>query len=89
MFTLRFDLGQAVDRQRMASLYRHARVLRHDEADGHVTLDVEIPRRFAERLGPLLKQGGVFAAFGALHLHGARGVPALLERGGFRVTRVR
>ncbi|HSD61481.1 MAG TPA: TraB/GumN family protein [Burkholderiales bacterium] len=45
--------------------------------------------RFAERLAPLLKQGGVFAAFGALHLYGPRGVPALLERRGFRVTRVR
>jgi uncharacterized protein YbaP (TraB family) len=45
--------------------------------------------RFAERLAPLLEGGGVFAAFGALHLYGPRGVPALLERRGFRVTRVR
>ncbi len=45
--------------------------------------------RFAERLAPLLKRGGVFAAFGALHLYGPRGVPALLERRGFRVTPVR
>lgn len=45
--------------------------------------------RFAERLAPLLNQGGVFAAFGALHLYGPRGVPALLERRGFRVTRTR
>lgn len=45
--------------------------------------------RFAERLAPLLRQGGVFAAFGALHLYGPRGVPALLERQGFRVTRAR
>ncbi|HET9701633.1 MAG TPA: TraB/GumN family protein [Burkholderiales bacterium] len=45
--------------------------------------------RFAARLAPLLRQGGAFAAFGALHLYGARGVPALLERQGFRVTRVR
>lgn len=44
--------------------------------------------RFAERLAPLLKQGRVFAAFGALHLYGERGVPALLERHGFRVSRV-
>lgn len=45
--------------------------------------------RFALRLAPLLKQGGVFAGFGALHLYGGRGVPALLRDGGFRVTRVR
>jgi hypothetical protein len=30
-------------------------------------------RRFAARLAPLLRKGGVFAAFGALHLHGAEG----------------
>ena len=45
-------------------------------------------RRFAERLVPLLREGGVFAAVGALHLYGARGVPSLLQKGGFRVTRV-
>lgn len=45
--------------------------------------------RFAERLEPLLRQGGLFAAFGALHLYGERGVPALLVRRGFRVQPVR
>jgi uncharacterized protein YbaP (TraB family) len=49
----------------------------------------ERSERFAERLAPLLRQGGVFAAFGALHLYGSRGVPALLEHRGLRVTRVR
>lgn len=44
--------------------------------------------RFAERLVPLLREGGVLAVFGALHLEGERGVPALLQRKGFRVTRV-
>lgn len=42
--------------------------------------------RFAQRLAPLLRRGGVFAAFGALHLYGERGAPALLLRRGFRVT---
>lgn len=46
-------------------------------------------RRFAERLTPLLRRGGVFAAFGALHLYGDRGVPALLRAQGWRVTAVR
>lgn len=45
-------------------------------------------RRFAERLAPELEQGGVFAAFGALHLYGEQGVPSLLSQRGFRVTRV-
>jgi uncharacterized protein len=44
--------------------------------------------RFAERLVSLLREGGVFAMFGALHLYGERGVPALLERQGFRLQRV-
>lgn len=46
-------------------------------------------RRFAERLVPLLARGGVFAAFGALHLHGEDGVPALLRQRGWRVTPLR
>jgi hypothetical protein len=45
--------------------------------------------RFAKRLAPLIRKGGVFAAFGALHLYGERGVPALLQGQGLRVTRVR
>lgn len=46
-------------------------------------------RRFADRLVPLLASGGVFAAFGALHLHGENGVPALLRQRGWRVTPLR
>lgn len=41
--------------------------------------------RMAERLAPLIAQGSVFAAFGALHLYGERGVPSLLARRGFSV----
>lgn len=44
--------------------------------------------RFAGRLAPLLREGGAFAAMGALHLFGDRGVPSLLKKQGFRVTRV-
>ncbi len=44
-------------------------------------------RRFADRLAPLLRQGRVFAAFGAMHLYGERGVLALLAQHGFRVRR--
>ncbi len=45
-------------------------------------------QRFAERLVPLLERGGAFAAFGALHLYGPRGVPALLTARGYKVTRI-
>jgi uncharacterized protein YbaP (TraB family) len=44
--------------------------------------------RMAERAEPRLKEGGAFIAVGALHLYGASGVLALLERQGWRVTRV-
>ena len=44
--------------------------------------------RMAERAEPRLNEGGAFIAVGALHLHGERGVLALLERRGWRLTRV-
>ncbi len=44
--------------------------------------------RFVERLEPLLKRGGVFAAFGALHLFGDKGVLSLLAQRGFRLKRI-
>jgi len=45
-------------------------------------------RRFADRLAPLIDRGNCFAAFGALHLYGKRGVPALLAARGYKVMRV-
>ncbi|HEY0721255.1 MAG TPA: TraB/GumN family protein [Gammaproteobacteria bacterium] len=39
--------------------------------------------RMAQRLVPLLKQGGVFVAVGALHLPGEQGLIALLRERGF------
>jgi len=44
--------------------------------------------RMVERMEARLTEGGAFIAMGALHLYGSRGVPALLEQKGYRVTRV-
>jgi uncharacterized protein YbaP (TraB family) len=44
--------------------------------------------RMVERMQPTLGQGRAFIAIGALHLYGERGVLALLERRGYKVTRV-
>jgi len=43
-------------------------------------------RRMAERMAPLLKQGGAFIAVGAAHLPGETGLLRLLEKAGYRVT---
>jgi GTP-binding protein HflX len=52
VFTLEFDTDRPADAERVARLYRHARVLRHQQSDARVTLDVEIPRRLVDTLLP-------------------------------------
>jgi hypothetical protein len=44
--------------------------------------------RMAERSEARLREGGAFIAVGALHLYGDAGVLSLLEKRGYRVTRV-
>jgi uncharacterized protein YbaP (TraB family) len=44
--------------------------------------------RMAERAKQRLKEGGAFIAVGALHLYGEKGVLALLQKQGYRVTKV-
>lgn len=45
-------------------------------------------RRMVEHMQPQLTQGNAFIAVGALHLYGEKGILGLLERDGWRVTRV-
>jgi 50S ribosomal subunit-associated GTPase HflX len=50
--TLTFDPGDPTDRERIARLHRHARVLIHETRDGEVSIVADIPRRL---LGQLIK----------------------------------
>ncbi|MBA3624359.1 MAG: TraB/GumN family protein [Methylibium sp.] len=57
----------------------------HDDLIEHLLLRRNA--RMVERLLPHLRQGGAFAAMGALHLHGEQGLPARLARLGWSVER--
>jgi 50S ribosomal subunit-associated GTPase HflX len=46
--TLDFDGGDA-DREQIAQVYRVGRILRHVSADGHVSIEAEVPRRVLDR----------------------------------------
>jgi uncharacterized protein YbaP (TraB family) len=45
-------------------------------------------RRMVDRMARHLKQGGAFVAVGALHLSGENGILSLLEKHGYKVSRV-
>ena len=46
---LEFDAASAADRDRIAQLYRFARILRHVSADNRVSIEAELPRRMLGR----------------------------------------
>jgi GTP-binding protein HflX len=48
--TATFDPADPADRERIARLYRHARVLVHEARDGHVSIVADVPRRLLARL---------------------------------------
>jgi GTP-binding protein HflX len=48
--TLEFDGTSEADRERIALVYRHARVLGHVSVDGRVSIEAEVPRRLLDRL---------------------------------------
>jgi GTP-binding protein HflX len=48
--TLTFDPEAAEDRERVARLYRHARVIEHEVRDGRISIVADVPRRLLDRL---------------------------------------
>jgi GTP-binding protein HflX len=50
--TLEFDGTSELDRRRIASLYRHARILRHLTTNGRISIEADVPRRVLDRIDP-------------------------------------
>jgi GTP-binding protein HflX len=49
--TLTFNPDDPADRERIAAVYRHARVVLHETRDGQVSIIADVPRRLLSRLG--------------------------------------
>jgi GTP-binding protein HflX len=49
--TLTFDPALEADRERIARLYRHARVVEHEARNGRVSIVADVPRRLLSRVG--------------------------------------
>jgi len=49
--TLAFNPDDPADRERIARVYRHARVVQHETRDGQVSIVADVPRRLLARLG--------------------------------------
>jgi GTP-binding protein HflX len=49
--TLTFDPSDAGDRDRIARLYRQARVVQHEARDGRISIVADVPRRLLGRVG--------------------------------------
>ena len=47
---LEFDEKNDDDRERIARLYRHARVRSHEAVEGRVSIEADVPRRLLPRL---------------------------------------
>jgi GTP-binding protein HflX len=49
---LEFDSESAEDRETIARVYRHARVVSHEARDGRIAIEADVPRRILARLSP-------------------------------------
>ncbi len=50
--TLTFDPADAKDRERIARVYRHARVVVHESRDDRILIVADVPRRLVDRVQP-------------------------------------
>ena len=50
---LEFDSESAEDREKIARVYRHARVVSHQTRNGRVAIEADVPRRVLDRMGPV------------------------------------
>ena len=50
--TLTFDPDEAADRERIARVYRHARVVVHESRDNGIVIVADVPRRLIDRVQP-------------------------------------
>ena len=48
--TLTFNPDEPADRERIARVYRHGRVIEHETRDGRVSIVADIPRRLVSRV---------------------------------------
>jgi GTP-binding protein HflX len=48
---LEFDSDSAEDREKIARVYRHARVVSHVTSNGRVSIEADVPRRVLDRVG--------------------------------------
>jgi GTP-binding protein HflX len=48
--TLTFDPDEPADRERIARLYRHGRVVLHETRDGQISIVADVPRRLLNRV---------------------------------------
>lgn len=75
----------------MTATYRRMEEDGRDDPDERRFKEVFLDARnrtMVERMIPLLERGKAFVAVGALHMPGEEGILALLERRGYRVTRL-
>jgi GTP-binding protein HflX len=49
---LEFDSESAEDREKIARVYRHARVVSHEAHDGRIAIEADVPRRVLNRVSP-------------------------------------
>jgi uncharacterized protein YbaP (TraB family) len=92
-FVRDFDVMKSIYRKRdLKALYLYAQRYSFGDDSVYDALTRRMLTRrnhvMAERMQPVLEQGGAFIAIGAMHLPGGEGVLALLEKRKYHITRI-